>query len=169
MAITLSRIRDIYKAGANLSHSETMLNQLVTWPSLKFALYAITGNTRGLAFFPGEEQLLSMTKQLKNNNTQYDERSCYKGDAVLRCLDNKTGGNMELLLLETSNSYDDTTEKKVNFDFHKGMFGIVAMLKTIADRYNYAPFDSFKKLKLYFMHAHSRFWTIYLIFFFDNT
>ena len=153
----LYRIRDIYKAGADLIHSETMINELVTWPSLKFTLYAVTGNTRGLVFFPGEEQLLSMTKQLKNNNTRYDERSCYKGDSILRCLDKKTGGNMELVLLETSSSYDDTTEKKVNFDFHKGMFGTVAMLITIANRYNYAPFDSFEKLKLYFIHAHSKF------------
>ncbi|KAI7858097.1 hypothetical protein BDC45DRAFT_434229 [Circinella umbellata] len=150
------RIRDIYQAEADLSHSETMMNELITRPSLKFALCAISGDTRGLGFFPREEQLLSMTKQLKNNNTQYDERLCYKSDA-------KTGGNMELVLLETSNSYDDTTNKKVNFDFHKGMFGTVAMLKTIADKYNYASFDSFKKLKLYFIHAHTkhlRLWSI---------
>ncbi|KAG2228280.1 hypothetical protein INT45_011072 [Circinella minor] len=162
--ILISVIRDIYQAGVDLSHSETIMNELVTWPSLKFALYAISGDTQRLTFFPGEEQLLSMTKQLKNNNTQYDERLCYKSDAVLRCLDKKTrGGNMELVLLETSNSYDDTTKKKVNFDFHKGMFGTVAMLKTIADRYNYASFDSFKKLKLYFIHAHTkhlRLWSI---------
>ena len=46
--------------------------------------------------------------------------------------------------------------KKINFDFHKGMYGTVAMLKTVADIYKYATFDSFKKLMLYFVHVHSK-------------
>lgn len=44
-----------------------------------------------------------------------------------------TGSNMELLLLEISNAYNNASTKKINFDFHKGMYGSVAMLKTIAD------------------------------------
>ena len=142
---------------AELSHSETMMNVLVCWPSLKCTLNAVTGDTRGLTFFPGEEQLVYMTTQLRNNDCGYDERSYYKGDAILRCLNKKTGGNMEIVLLETSNGYNNASDKKINFDFHKGMYGTVAMLKTIADRYNYAPFEFFKDLKLYFVHAHSKF------------
>ncbi|KAI7852531.1 hypothetical protein BDC45DRAFT_537413 [Circinella umbellata] len=63
---------------AKLNHSEAMMNILVTWPSLKCSLNAITGNTRGLTSFPSEEQLVSMTTQLKNNDTEYDERSYHK-------------------------------------------------------------------------------------------
>lgn len=100
----LFSIKNIYMTEADLCHSETMLNALVVWPSLQCTLNAVCGETRGLTFFPGEEQLLSMTTQLKNNDAGHDERSHYKADAILRCLNKKTGSNMELVLLETSNA-----------------------------------------------------------------
>ncbi|KAI7874027.1 hypothetical protein K492DRAFT_45782 [Lichtheimia hyalospora FSU 10163] len=119
--ILVSVIRNIYMTEANLGHSETILNALVAWPSLQCTLNAVCGETRGLTFFPGEEQLLSMTTQLKANDAGHDDRSYYKADAILRCLNKKTGSNMELLLLETSNAYNNASTKKINFDFHKGI------------------------------------------------
>ncbi|KAI8144736.1 hypothetical protein BJV82DRAFT_57723 [Fennellomyces sp. T-0311] len=104
-----------------------------------------------------------MTTQLQESNALQDDRSMYKADGILRCKDPKNGHNMELALLETSKAYDAASPTKFNYDFHKGMYGSVAMLKTIADRFRYASFKVFSRLKLYFLHAHTehiRLWSI---------
>ncbi|KAF7727191.1 hypothetical protein EC973_007889 [Apophysomyces ossiformis] len=154
-------IRDIYTAKPNLGHSETKLNEALVWPAMRFALYAVTKKKRGLQFFPGEERLRSMSIQLKANGTYVDERSCYKADGVLRCTEDNN--ELEVTLLETSNAYGQADPTKINFDFHKGMYGAVSMLKTVADIYKYASFHIMAKLKLYFWHVHTthiRLWSI---------
>ncbi|KAL1933418.1 hypothetical protein VTP01DRAFT_7508 [Rhizomucor pusillus] len=70
---------------------------------------------------------------------------------------------LEILILETSNALDATTPTKRAFDFHKAMFGAVAMLKSIADKYKYADFSVFSALKIYFLHvadAEIRLWSV---------
>lgn len=42
---------------------------------------------------------------------------------------------------------------KLRFDHHKGMFGVVAMLKAIADHYPYASIESFENVKVLFLNA----------------
>lgn len=67
---------------------------------------------------------------------------------------------LEILLLETSHHFGSTNQPKSKFDHHKGLFGALAMLKTIADEYQYGSFARFEKIKVYFVHATDR--TVYL-------
>ena len=45
------------------------------------------------------------------------------------------------------------TKVKLNFDYRKGMFGALAMIKSIADEYEYAPIDQIEKIKILFLSA----------------
>ena len=137
-----------------MSHSETTFNEAAVWPAIKFALYAMTKNNRRLKFFPGEDRLRSMSVQLEANRLGDDLRACYKADAILRCP--KLHNEMEILLLETSNAFNTADQPKISFDFHKGVYGSLSMLKTIADLYQYANFQIMTKLRVYFVHAHSK-------------
>ncbi|KAG1164837.1 hypothetical protein G6F46_002321 [Rhizopus delemar] len=60
---------------------------------------------------------------------------------------------IEILLLETSGSFNNKDKVKINFDHHKGMFGSLAILKTIADEFYFTSADTFKTLKVFFLHA----------------
>ncbi|KAG0165188.1 hypothetical protein DFQ30_008850 [Apophysomyces sp. BC1015] len=87
-----------------------------------------------------------------------DSRHKYLADGVVRFDEDK-----EILLLETSSAYSTATAEKISFDHHKGMFGLLSMMKTTADQYKYASFEIFRKLKLHFVHVHGtavRHWTM---------
>lgn len=148
MLISTFRTRDIYKAKADLTHSEIKLNTCVIWPAMKASINAIDTNHH-LHFYPGEERLISMERQLKAAG--HDEQVCYKADGIIKAMLERS--ELEILILETSNALDATTPTKRAFDFHKAMFGAVAMLKSIADRYKYADFSVFSALKIYFLHV----------------
>jgi hypothetical protein len=40
-----------------------------------------------------------------------------------------------VLLLETAGSFQNKDERKISFDNIKGMFALLGMMKTVADRY----------------------------------
>ncbi|ORY97260.1 hypothetical protein BCR43DRAFT_234156 [Syncephalastrum racemosum] len=151
-------IKEIYIAKPDLAHSEAILNQAVVWPAIRATLHAINDTHDDLSFYPGEEQLQSMTTQRRVNDGQHDERSVYKADAIIR-----TSDGLEIALAETSNGYNEGTQSKVFFDFHKGIYGAASMLKTIADRYKYANYSLMSELKIFFWHIHStkiRLWSL---------
>lgn len=91
-----------------------------------------------------------MSKQLKDQGL-LDSRHKYNGDGVVRFDSHK-----EILLVETSSAYNAATSEKCSFDHYKGMFGLLAMMKTLADMYKYASFEEFKNLKLHFIHVHGK-------------
>lgn len=103
-------------------------------------------NTPGwvLGFFPGEEHLLSMTKQLKQKGRFFN------ADGVIRLQDLH---DIEVCVAEVSGVYKNTDMTKINFDHHKGMFGVLSMLKTISNELKYASLDVFQKVKVFFVHA----------------
>lgn len=59
--------------------------------------------------------------------------------------------DLEVLLLETAGAFGREDCAKTAFDNSKGVFALLAMLKTIADQYKYASVETFSKLKLYFV------------------
>ena len=59
--------------------------------------------------------------------------------------------DLEVLILETAGAFGHEDHAKTTFDNSKGMFALLAMLKTIADRYKHASVEGFSKLKLYFV------------------
>lgn len=92
-------------------------------------------------FLPGEEELLSMTKQLKRMKVKADHRIIYKADGIVR-----TDNDLEVMLVETAGAFNKDNPVKTSFDNSKGMFALLAMLKTIADKYPYASNDGVKTL-----------------------
>ncbi|ORE15286.1 hypothetical protein BCV71DRAFT_274105 [Rhizopus microsporus] len=50
---------------------------------------------------------------------------------------------------------------KINFNYHKGIFGVLAMLKTIAREMKYASLGYFQKVKIFFVHAADKFILLY--------
>lgn len=72
-----------------------------------------------------------------------DDRNMYKADGLIRMY-------LEILLLETSHHFGSTDHRKSKFDHHKGLFGSLSVLKTIADEYQYASLQTFKTVKVFF-------------------
>ncbi|CAO3625395.1 unnamed protein product [Cunninghamella blakesleeana] len=127
-------LQNVYRLCSYLSGSESILN--------------------------GEVQLASVTTQLESIGTKHDERYRHNADGVSRI-----NGLMdvELLLLETSGSFSKDDNTKFSFDFHKAMFGLLPIIKTIADKYEYASLASIQKLKVYFLHVSGnvcRYWSL---------
>lgn len=91
-----------------------------------------------------------MTKQLTKHAKA---NSIYWADGVIRQLGIE---DFELLLFEASRGYDQASDTKSSFDFHKGLYGTVAMLKTVANAFNHAKFEVFSTLKLHFLHAQGK-------------
>lgn len=89
---------------------------------------------------------------MKDKSSFYDERNCYKADAIISYRIDK-GSDIEIMLLETSSGYDKASNSKKGFDHHKATFGLLSMLKDVANEYKMATFKTFSKLKVYFLHA----------------
>lgn len=101
-------------------------------------------------FIHGEAYLDSMTKQLKSLGCYINDKFQYKADSLIKLYGIK---KLEILLLETSGSLNNTDKVKINFDHHKGTFRSLALLKCIADGFSFASVEKFKKVKVFFVHA----------------
>ncbi|KAI8046957.1 hypothetical protein BDF21DRAFT_428157 [Thamnidium elegans] len=111
-------------------------------------------------YIPSEEELQAMTKQLSCISRKVDHRKIYKADGVIRL---HFWYNLEILLLETAGSLAKTDDRKASFDNAKGMFALLAMLNTVADKYHQAICFTFQKIKIYFLQAadkHIRLWSM---------
>lgn len=142
-------LHDVYDDD-KLSHSEACLNVDAVFPSLKACkdLLRIRGHV--VSLFPAEEELVSMTKVLAKEGLK-DSRSRYNADGIMRATELKSS---EILVLETSRALNAATADKKCFDHFKEMFGLLAILKTIASEYQFADFNIFKNLKIYYIHVH---------------
>lgn len=104
-----------------------------------------------MLFFPGEIELNSMIMQLQSQGIT-DGRLKYNADGKILVEDLST----EILLSEVSSSYGKNSKGKTSFDHHKAMFGLLAMIRTIAILYKYGSFETFSRLKLHFAHTHGK-------------
>ncbi|KAG0179485.1 hypothetical protein DFQ29_002029 [Apophysomyces sp. BC1021] len=75
----------------------------------------------------------------------------YAENCILRL---KNVANIEILLLKTSSAYDSATNRETTFDHFKGMFGHLAVLKTVADEFPLADYAIFKQLNLHLFHSY---------------
>ncbi|KAG1466888.1 hypothetical protein G6F56_004605 [Rhizopus delemar] len=101
-------------------------------------------------FRPGETQLISMGKQLKNIPLYKEDNYSYLVDGIIKLYGLK---NIEIVLLETSGCFGSIDKSKIAFDHHKGLFGALAMLKSIADEFPMATVETFQKCKVFFVHG----------------
>ncbi|KAG1141016.1 hypothetical protein G6F37_005338 [Rhizopus arrhizus] len=119
---------------------------------LESLLIAVTNDCKA-DFVKGQPILESMTKQLKALGHFVDDKSQYKSDGLVKLFGLK---EIELVLVEVSGCFNNKDKVKLNFDHHKGMFGALAMIKSIADQYEYASVDQFEKVKVFFLNAAGR-------------
>lgn len=139
-----------YEAPFDHDANEGAFNQAFVWPYLDLIGKNVKiHNCKGY-FVQGQPCLESMSRQLKATGIIVDEKSQYKTDGLIKLFGLK---NLELLLLETSGHFSNTDKVKIKLDNHKGMFGILAMLKCIADYYSFASVESFSQIKVFFLQA----------------
>ncbi|KAI7894197.1 uncharacterized protein EV154DRAFT_499618 [Mucor mucedo] len=100
-----------------------------------------------------------MTVQLQHQGIT-DKRLRYNADGTI--LFNSIG--TEILLSEVSSAFGENDKAKTSFDHYKAMFGLLMMIRTLARKYKYASFNSFKNLKVHFIHTHNhaiRHWSMF--------
>jgi hypothetical protein len=120
---------------------------MLVYPFLKAVANAVA-NTKSCdaEFRVGETPLESMTRQLNAN----DDATLYYADGIITLYGME---ELEVLLLETSSFFGSTKNNKRCFDHHKGLFGSLSMLKTIADEYYLGTIETFSKIKIVFVQA----------------
>ncbi|KAG0934809.1 hypothetical protein G6F57_011588 [Rhizopus arrhizus] len=139
-----------YSVVQNIYDGEATFNSLLIYPFLEAIANGVTVNHCGAELKVGEPVLKSMSKQLKELGLQLHDKSQYKADGIIKLFKMK---EIEMLFLETSGSFGNKDKVKINFDHHKGTFGSLAILKTIADEFCFASVDTFKTLKIFFLYA----------------
>lgn len=117
----------------------------------------LRNNNHNVTFFPGEIELDAMTIQLKQKGMN-DRRYKYNADGTLRANDLSSS---EILLTEVSSGYGSNDASKISFDHYKAMFGMLAMIRTLAQLYDKASFKTFSNVKIHFLHAHGKWARIY--------
>ena len=137
--------------GDTLSESESCLNHNLISPCLQACTRMLRTKKYDITYLPGEIELNSITEQL-NQEGLYDSRYQYKADGKIKVNTSK----QEILILEVSSALDQATQEKINFDHSKAMFGMLSILKTLASKYKYGSFESFKKIKIHFIHVYSK-------------
>lgn len=148
--LTVFYSHETYTSPIDKDESEDTFNQLFIWPYLAVVAKNITIHNCKAGFHSTQPRLESMTKQLKANGIFVDEKSCYKTDGLIKLYGLK---KIEILIVETSGHFGNTDRVKLKFDHHKGMFGMLAMLKCIADEFYLASVEKFSKVKVFFLNG----------------
>ncbi|KAG1137090.1 hypothetical protein G6F37_012425 [Rhizopus arrhizus] len=143
----------------DIADGETAFNSILLYPFLKAVSSAVADevNECRTDFKDGEAQLQAMTQQLKASGLYKNDKFQYKADGLIKMYG---VNNLEILLLETSYHFGSKDKCKAGFDHHKGLFGSLSMLKTIADCFSLGTMESFQKVKVFFTHAAGT--TVYL-------
>lgn len=127
-----------------VAKEENYLNQSGN-PVVTVALKEIAKSQ--LTFNTAKTTLKVMSNYFRDNNMIKNSRESYKTDGTL------VFKNLEILLTESSGPFLNQLRSKYNFDLHKGIFGCLAMLKLIADKYEYASLNTSELLKVHLLHA----------------
>ncbi|KAL9551135.1 hypothetical protein PS6_005149 [Mucor atramentarius] len=155
--IAVEFLEDIFRAAyrgystfQDVNDGESTFDDLFIYPYLVAVSKAVQPHSCKADFKVGETCLQSMSRQLKALGLETNDKNQYKADGLIKLYGFK---KLEVLLLETSGSHENNDKVKINFDHHKAIFGVLAMLKTIADEFRFASVKTFQHLKLYFVHA----------------
>ncbi|KAG0945455.1 hypothetical protein G6F57_003976 [Rhizopus arrhizus] len=143
----LIAVHSTYSLHCDYRASEDSFSEALVKSFLEVISKSIRTNDCKADFVKEQPILESMTKQLKTLGHFVDDKSQYKSDGLKE---------IELLLVEVSGCFNNKDKVKLNFDHHKGMFGALAMIKSIADQYEYASVDQFEKVKVFFLNAAGR-------------
>ncbi|KAG0975044.1 hypothetical protein G6F29_011811 [Rhizopus arrhizus] len=143
----------------DIADGETAFNSILIYPFLRAVSNAVADEVQDCKtdFKDGEAQLQAMIQQLKASGLYKNDKFQYKADGLVKMYG---VNNLEILLLETSYHFGSKDKCKAAFDHHKGLFGSLSMLKTIADCFSLGTMESFQKVKVFFTHAAGT--TVYL-------
>lgn len=133
------------------SYSESCFTSNLIQPSLQIVTRMLRRQQHDVTYFPGEVELVAMTEQLKAQGL-LDNRFKYNADGIIRM----SNSSREPLLVEVSSAYSEAGKDKAAFDHYKAMFGLLAVLRSIACRYRHGGMEAFKRIKVHFLHAHGR-------------
>lgn len=106
---------------------------------MKAITFSINGEKyadTNISFFPSEDHLLLMNKQKKKLGLMKDDRYHCNADGVIRL--------QGFHNVEVSGSFGATGVNKTNFDHHKTMFGLLSMLRTLANETKYGSLEIFE-------------------------
>lgn len=145
---------------APITRSESCYDYQLLYPCLQQqAVVEYNSNTmdksgKVIQFVPGEIRLECFSDQLAKQDLKVDHRYDYNADAIFEVqgLDGIT-----LLLHETSGKYASTNKSKRSQDDHKGMFGLLSLLKDITDKYRNGSVEAFMKSKVFFTQSFSKY------------
>lgn len=130
---------------------EATLNAATIFPAARLSIMDYDHNTDLLEFLPGEVFLQSMADKLKQ--VVGESPSTYKADGIIRL---KDAHNLDLVLFETSGALSRGSKRKKTFDFYKGMFGVISMIKSLADAYNFGSLKALSAVNIYFIHTRGK-------------
>lgn len=135
---------------------ESTFNTLFVYPFLQAIATCLSDEISWCqaAFKPGEATLRAMTRQLSMFEIYQQDTHCYLADGIIMVNGMK---NLEILVLETSNSFKSVDRPKQSFDHHKGLFGALPMLKSVVDESPLATIETFSQCKIVFIHASGRY------------
>lgn len=94
-----------------------------------------------------EAFLQSMANILLKNNSIKKKSEGYKADGIISFKNN------DLLIVEVCGCFGNSMKSKIQLDCHKELYGLMRMLKTVADKYQYSSLATFEKLHMIFIHA----------------
>lgn len=151
----MEQIRNVILKKSSITHSEAVYNDRFVFGLTGVLLDEFDNHEMSPFFVPGEEELVAMTTRIKKLKLKVDYRMIYKADGVV-CSEN----DLDLVLLETAGAFKKNDPSKIAFDNSKGMFALLAMLKTIADKYTFASRGSFKKLKFLYLQPSGKKYTV---------
>lgn len=135
LAGVLIRQQDIYDHCGNkgvLSKSGSCYRSYVFDPIIKHCARFLRSTGDQVTFLPGEIELQVMSTQL-NSQGLTDGRYRYCADGIIS-VDDFFG--LEILLTEVSSGFGNSDTSEISFDHHKAMFGMLSMIRTLAQRYN---------------------------------
>jgi hypothetical protein len=102
---------------------------------------------KGLQYESREAFLNSINDIWKEKRIIKSKSEGYKADGIVRYRD------MEIMIVEACGQYGNLLMSKIQFDRHKGLYGALSMLRTIALKFRYASLLTFQKLEILFVHT----------------
>ncbi|KAG0176978.1 hypothetical protein DFQ29_005380 [Apophysomyces sp. BC1021] len=140
-----------------IRESEALYKYKSVWPLLELVAASASSESEVL-MTPGETPLLAMNS---DNKAKEDNRCVFNVDSTLRV---DTLDNAEILTLEATGAYGFKDRSRCGYDYVKGAFSCLAMLRKPAHAYNSAGFELFSKLRMYFLHSKEgkiKLWAVY--------
>ncbi|KAF7727322.1 hypothetical protein EC973_007631 [Apophysomyces ossiformis] len=129
-----------------INGSESLYKYKLLWPLLDLIAESASLDVE-VVLTPGETPLLAMQSE---NKAKEDSRCAFSVDDTLRV---ETLDNAKILTMEATGAYGFKDRSRCGYDYVKGAFSCLAMLRKLAHVYNAAGFDLFSKIRTYFLHT----------------